>query len=945
MSMSSNDVDMARKKRARHELGGGGGGGGGCAEVLDISIGSVQFAEPFNADALAYVVAHWAEVMDKSADDGKKLLPPKRMAELYLSACGAGAGNVAVTYTQNGGRGRWYAAKSRSMQGMKRAVRHVAAAGLYVDVDCVNCYGCVLQWLCAEHALPCPQLDLYVAQRDVLLADLMAKQNGRATSRDYAKKVYIAVMNGGAKDYDGLVCRPEHLQLFQKEMQRLGARLAALFPQRLEQVKARRVAKGKAAAGRADPHICAALMMDLYFEKENEVLECMWRWFGAPTDCVLCFDGIMLSAAHGPYDEQVLAKCEAHVKETTGISMKLKTKPFDEGAALPADVTGSLQQYLRPKPFLRARLRQLVDACSLEALSLPDACGEMPASATDAKAQRTAAKAWTAAVQKVYCVRMQAAVEYFGTYHAMVRTTPHMYVHVDYGKVDGRMSVAHRCKSERAFIQMWRSFTAHNPLVSKVPDALNVAKLWLRSRLMRVYDALTYEPNVACPYVHDHGPNLFNTWTGWCFEQEADFEIDAQLIRRVTGHLREIICDGDAEMYAYVLKLWKLVLLGKKTGVTMCLSGLQGSGKNCAVEYFGKMIVGPSYYTYYNNLDDLTGRFTSMRVDKSFVVCDEMGAYAGDHKTARQLKGLITQESSKRELKGVDAGNAPDYCNFVFLSNNENFVKVEGRGDRRYCVMKVSNAKKGDTAYFRALHWDMGNAPRDGPVSEAQAAHAHEVGKHFFHLLLQQDVSAFNAEAFPRTALRKEMEKAATPPLAVFVYWFFCQYLRLSKTDAEAEAEAKTEAEAQEDALDMARRTTADEEEDSADEEEEEEVEMARCAAADDEAARKTAQHTRVLASKFKGVRISSAAVFDDYVHVLAALGMAAPFGSTATLMRRLKKDYPAFGAGMRHGKHGNYFSASDLQSVRDCIHGLETHYRFDEDVATIRRQEDSEWD
>jgi hypothetical protein len=70
--------------------------------------------------------------------------------------------------------------------------------------------------------------------------------------------------------------------------------------------------------------------------------------------------------------------------------------------------------------------------------------------------------------------------------------------------------------------------------------------------------------------------------------------VDLQLIRRIDFHLRDIVCSGNEELYRYVLSLWKLMLLGKKSGVALCLSGAQGSGKNVMVEYVGQHIAAAS---------------------------------------------------------------------------------------------------------------------------------------------------------------------------------------------------------------------------------------------------------------------------------------------------------------------------------------------------------------
>jgi hypothetical protein len=114
------------------------------------------------------------------------------------------------------------------------------------------------------------------------------------------------------------------------------------------------------------------------------------------------------------------------------------------------------------------------------------------------------------------------------------------------------------------------------------------------------------------------------------------------------------------------------MVLGKQSGVALCLSGAQGWGKNVMMEFIGQRIVGEQYYAYVASLEDLTNKFSSLRCNKR---CDELDTWKGDHKAANLLKGLITQGKNKLERKGKDAYIIDGYANMVFLN------KVEGKGD------------------------------------------------------------------------------------------------------------------------------------------------------------------------------------------------------------------------------------------------------------------------
>ena len=120
----------------------------------------------------------------------------------------------------------------------------------------------------------------------------------------------------------------------------------------------------------------------------------------------------------------------------------------------------------------------------------------------------------------------------------------------------------------------------------------------------------------------------------------------------------------------------------------------------------------------------------------------------------------------------------------MFLSNFKNFVKVEGKGDRRYCVTEVSDKKKGNVQYFQQLNLDMGNEPRNRQLTAEERTNAKLIAKHFFHHIMNQDISDFNPEDIPKTDMRKQMEQDSTPSLQVFVRWFLYEYTRLTSSSS-----------------------------------------------------------------------------------------------------------------------------------------------------------------
>ena len=149
----------------------------------------------------------------------------------------------------------------------------------------------------------------------------------------------------------------------------------------------------------------------------------------------------------------------------------------------------------------------------------------------------------------------------------------------------------------------------------------------------------------------------------------------------------------------------------------------------------------------------------------------------------------MTRTLTNLEYKCIDAKQVDDFANYIFLSNNRHPVKVEGKNDRRSCMIEVSNKTRQDVEYFSGLAEDMGmntaKADSDGfrfsetqVFTEKQLEQADVIGKHFFHYIMSQDIVGFNAGQIPKTALRIEAETESCPHLARFVRWFVARYIR-----------------------------------------------------------------------------------------------------------------------------------------------------------------------
>jgi len=129
------------------------------------------------------------------------------------------------------------------------------------------------------------------------------------------------------------------------------------------------------------------------------------------------------------------------------------------------------------------------------------------------------------------------------------------------------------------------------------------------------------------------------------------------------------------------------------------------------------------------------------------TLIDEVSGSASVWLDEAELKKLITQPEYQVELKCQEKRHVDDHNNFIFTTNCETAIKIEGT-DRRYCVLQCSLKYHGQgKKYFKPLANQMVN-----PNSSL----------HFFHWLAQvpldTDDYEFNAcFELPKTEIKKQM--------------------------------------------------------------------------------------------------------------------------------------------------------------------------------------------
>lgn len=135
----------------------------------------------------------------------------------------------------------------------------------------------------------------------------------------------------------------------------------------------------------------------------------------------------------------------------------------------------------------------------------------------------------------------------------------------------------------------------------------------------------------------------------------------------------------------------------------LVLRGLQGTGKNMFVDYFGK-IFGP-YFLTVTNLEHVCGKFNS-HLKYAYLLHANEAIWGGSKKEVGAIKALITDPVILIEGKGKDAIPVSN-CRHLIVSINEDWAVSMDLDDRRFFVLDVSFHRKGDLQYFEFLKKEM----------------------------------------------------------------------------------------------------------------------------------------------------------------------------------------------------------------------------------------------
>ena len=280
-------------------------------------------------------------------------------------------------------------------------------------------------------------------------------------------------------------------------------------------------------------------------------------------------------------------------------------------------------------------------------------------------------------------------------------------------------------------------------------DAAKIAKAFFTHPETTLYKGIEYNPSGTTD-------GFLNLWRGpTLVPREGDWSI-------IKAFLLDDICNGDEKACGYLIQFLAHALQKPedKPGVMIILIGGQGTGKGTVGRILQK-IWGPSYLQVHN-MKSVTGNFNGA-LEQAYIVFLDEALFVGDRSATNALKSLVTEPRIEINQKHQPARQIGSHHRF-FAATNATHMKHTEKDDRRDFVLRVSEAHKGDLAYWQKLYYAIENGAVEAMM----------------HDLLEMDLSGFNVREKPATPELLVQKLSSLDPIP---RWWF-NYLQTYESDA-----------------------------------------------------------------------------------------------------------------------------------------------------------------
>lgn len=207
---------------------------------------------------------------------------------------------------------------------------------------------------------------------------------------------------------------------------------------------------------------------------------------------------------------------------------------------------------------------------------------------------------------------------------------------------------------------------------------------------------------------HDQvcSPEVFNLWTPYAMENITEWSFDEDYLQFWLRHFL-ILCGNNHEVAFYFqCFLGQMIRFpSTKPGVAIDFISKEGAGKNTIFELCKRMFGNSKVFNCSDPARDIWGPFNSPMKDAIFVLINELNkkdTVAAEGK----IKDLITEPTFTLNEKGRKQLTLPSYHRFLSFQNNDHgdAGKRTKNGDRRNLIIRCSDELIGNKEYWNDVY-------------------------------------------------------------------------------------------------------------------------------------------------------------------------------------------------------------------------------------------------
>lgn len=290
-------------------------------------------------------------------------------------------------------------------------------------------------------------------------------------------------------------------------------------------------------------------------------------------------------------------------------------------------------------------------------------------------------------------------------------------------------------------------------------------EVWIESKSTIEYKCfidrwIKANPNMVTYLKMDYYPNpddcpkyCYNLWKKFDVELITDYNYVEDDLEFLLNHIK-ILCGNNQEVYDFVIKYIAHLFYkpAEKIGKMILFCSKEGTGKSMFYNLL-KSMIGTRFYSIGDVKKNLLGNFNSALLN-SYVINLEEVDYFSSKDGSDILKNLITETDLEVNQKGKDAKIIKSVHRFIGNTNHVVMPLKISANDRRYCIIRSSDEKKGDSDYFKKLNQIVSN-------KDLQAT--------FYKYLSNIDISDFISCKIPQTEYLEELKETFETPLLDFI--------------------------------------------------------------------------------------------------------------------------------------------------------------------------------